>query len=337
MIGKNIGVIGATGAVGREMVAVLEERSFPVSKLRLFASQRSVGQQVPFRDGAVPVELAAPHAFGGLDIVLMSAGAAVARELAPAAAAAGAVVVDNSSAFRKEDDVPLVVPEVNAGALAHIPRNIVANPNCSTIQMVVALAPLRAEAGLRRVVVSTYQSVSGAGWKGMEELRAGCSAVLENREPAAAVFPHPIALDCIPQIGPFDELGNTEEELKMIRETRKIFDDPSIAVAVTCVRVPVLRGHAEAVLAELERPMAAGEARDLLSAAPGVVVVDDPSRSSYPLCRAAAGKAPVYVGRIRKDPSNERGLWLWIVADNLLKGAALNAVQIAERLLDEVT
>jgi aspartate-semialdehyde dehydrogenase len=327
-----VAVVGATGAVGREMVAQLHERSFPASEVKLLASSRSKGQKLRLGDELLTVDEATPASFAGVDLVLMSAGASVARELAPAAARAGAVVVDNSSAFRQDPDVPLVVPEVNAHALRSVPRGIIANPNCSTIQMVVALAPLHREARVRRIVVSTYQSVSGAGWKAMEELRRGCADVLVGREPVAEVFPHPIALDCIPQIAAFEPDGYTVEEHKMIFETHKILEDPSIAITATCVRVPVMRGHSEAVLIETERPLGAERARELLRGAEGVVLIDDPARKLYPLARSAAGTGPVYVGRIRPDTSSEHGLWLWVVADNLLKGAALNAVQIAERL-----
>jgi aspartate-semialdehyde dehydrogenase len=242
------------------------------------------------------------------------------------------VVIDNSSAFRRDPDVPLVVPEVNAGAIADRPRDIIANPNCSTIQMVVALAPLHREAKVRRIVVSTYQSVSGAGWKGMEELRRGCADLLVGREPAASIFPHPIALDCLPHIAPFQDDGYTQEEQKMVFETHKILD-PSIRVTATCVRVPVMRGHSEAVLIETEAPLSVERARELLREAPGVVLVDEPNQNLYPLALRAAGTDPVYVGRVRRDSSSEQGLWLWVVSDNLLKGAALNAVQIAEQLL----
>ncbi len=333
MAGTTVAVVGATGAVGREMAAVLERREFPLGELRLLASERSAGQRLRFGDRLVPVEVATPASFTGVDVVLMSAGAAVARALAPAAAGAGAVVVDNSSAFRREPDVPLVVPEVNGHAAADRPRGIIANPNCSTIQMVVALAPLHRAARLRRVVVSTYQSVSGAGWKAMEELRRGCADLLVGREPEAEVFPHPIALDCLPHIAAFAGDGYTEEEHKMIFETHKILEDDSIRVTATCVRVPVMRGHAEAVLVETEGPLSVERARELLREAPGVVLVDEPEKIRYPLARQAAGTDPVYVGRIRRDTSSERGLWLWVVSDNLLKGAALNAVQIAEQLV----
>ena len=325
-------VVGATGAVGREMVALLEAREFPLTELRLLASKRSVGQKLRFRDDLVSVEEATHESFADVDVVLMSAGAGVALELAPIAAAAGAVVVDNSSAFRRYPDVPLVVPECNPHAVDHRPRGIIANPNCSTIQMVVALAPLHREAKIQRIIASTYQSVSGAGQKGMEELRRGCADMLEDREPGAEVFPHPIALDCLPHIANFEDDGYTTEEHKMVFETHKILEDSSIRVTATCVRVPVMRGHAEAVLIETETPLAPESARELLRNAPGIVVVDEPDQIRYPLARQAAGEDPVYVGRIRRDSSSENGLWLWIVADNLRKGAALNTVQIAEQL-----
>jgi aspartate-semialdehyde dehydrogenase len=323
--------VGATGAVGRTMLAVLEERGFPVAALHALTSHRSAGRTVRFAGTDVATVDLAAFDFGGVDIALFSAGGQVSLEHAPRAVAAGAVVIDNTNAFRMEPDVPLVVPEINPGAIAKRPRGIIANPNCSTIQMVVALWPLHRRSRIRRVVVSTYQSVSGAGSRAVEELRAATWALLAGeRPPAGPIFPHVIGFNCLPQIDVFLEDGYTREEHKMLHETRKIFGDPDIGVSATCVRVPVPFGHAEAVNVEFESPLSPEEARGILSRAPGVEIVDDPARRRYPLQSDCAGRDPVLVGRIRQDPSCPRCLDLWIVADNLRKGAATNAVQIAE-------
>jgi aspartate-semialdehyde dehydrogenase len=327
----DVAVVGATGAVGQVMLRVLEQRAFPVGELVPLASSRSVGKTVEFRGKPVSVRDLASFGFEGVDVALFSAGASVSLEHAPRAAAAGAVVIDNTSAFRMDKDVPLVVPEVNPGAARDRPRGIIANPNCSTIQMVVALEPIRRAAGLARIVVATYQSVSGAGNRAIGELKVQARTVLDGGEPAAGPrFPHVVGFNCLPQIDVFLEDGYTKEERKMMDETRKIMGDDSIRVSATCVRVPVLLCHAESVNVETVRPIGPDEVRELLRRAPGVVVVDDPGKALYPLQRDAAGTDPVYVGRIRKDPSCERGLDMWIVADNLRKGAALNAVQVAE-------
>jgi aspartate-semialdehyde dehydrogenase len=327
-----VAVVGATGAVGREMLATLERHNFPVGRLRLMASARSAGSRVMWRDQEVVVEDLDVASFEGVDYALFSAGGSVSLAHAPRAAAAGAVVIDNTSAFRMDADVPLVVPEVNAHALrGH--KNIIANPNCSTIQMVVALKPLQDAVGLKRVVVSTYQSVSGAGQKGIDELEAGTRAWAAGEpEPAPSKFAHPIAFEALPQIDVFADGGYTKEELKMIRETRKIMELPSLEVSATCVRVPVMRSHSESVTVDLEAPLTPEEVRALWSAAPGLKLWDDVSQRRYPLAREAAGTEPVWVGRLRQDLDRPATLHFWVVADNLLKGAALNAVQIAEVL-----
>ncbi|MCK9463081.1 MAG: aspartate-semialdehyde dehydrogenase [Proteobacteria bacterium] len=332
----NVAVVGATGAVGRTMLDVLAQRGFPVGAVHAVASERSRDKRVAFAGRELAVEPLPTFDFSGVDVALFSAGGSTSLAHAPRAAAAGAVVVDNTSAFRRDADVPLVVPEVNPGDVADRPRGIIANPNCSTIQMVVALAPLHAHARIRRIVVATYQSVSGAGTRAMDELRRTSIDALDGKAVVAGpVFPHPIAFNCLPQIDVFEDDGYTKEEHKMMFETRKIFHDPSIRVSATCVRVPVLVGHAEAVNVELEGPISPEEARALLAGAPGVELVDAPAERRYPMQSLCAGRDPVLVGRIRRDPSRENALDLWIAADNLRKGAALNAVQIAEILLAE--
>jgi aspartate-semialdehyde dehydrogenase len=329
--GLRVGVLGATGAVGREMLRVLEQRAFPVAELVALASERSAGTEVPFRGAAVKVAAVSEAAFRGLDLALFSAGSGPSRTWAPIAAAAGCVVVDNSSAWRADPAVPLVVPEVNEGALAGH-RGIVANPNCSTIQMVVALKPLHDAARVTRVIVATYQAVSGKSGRAMSELSDATRARLDGGTPTAVLFPKPMAFN-VSFDWPFAENAFTEEEMKMTTETVKILGDPSVKVTATTVRVPVYRGHSEAVYVETERKLSAAAARDLLRKAPGVEVVDDPAGKAWPTPVEADGRDPVYVGRIREDHAHPRALWLWIVSDNLRKGAALNAVQIAEALL----
>lgn len=327
-----VAVVGATGAVGQEMLRVLERRGFPVGELRALASPRSAGTEVAFRGRPVRVAALTEEAFAGIDLALFSAGADRSREFAPHAVRAGAVVIDNSSAFRMQPDVPLVVPEVNPeAALGH--SGIVANPNCSTIQMLVALRPLREEFGLRRIVVATYQSVSGTGARALRELEATSRSHLAQEPETCAVYPHPIAFNCLPHIDVFDAEGHTREEIKMRDETRKIFADPGIAVFATCVRVPVFRSHSEAVLAETERPVDLERLRGLLRRTPGLIFREE--ADAYPLAREAAGRDEVFVGRLRGHAEDPRAVSLWIVADNLLKGAALNAVQIAELLAAE--
>ncbi|MBE3553680.1 MAG: aspartate-semialdehyde dehydrogenase [Thermicanus sp.] len=335
-----VAVVGATGAVGREMVHQLEERNFPVGDLLLLASSRSAGTTLEFHGESVLVKEATPDQFEGVEIALFSAGGKVSKMLAPEAVKRGAVVIDNSNAFRMEEEVPLVVPEVNEGEIFKH-KGIIANPNCSTIQMVVALKPLRDRLGLKRVIVSTYQAVSGAGAKAVAELMEESKAILAGTPVEAKILPvaslpvkHQIAFNAIPQIDVFQENGFTLEEMKMVRETKKIFGDPSIQVAATCVRIPVRTGHSESVYVETKEPIPdLAVVRKWLTEAPGVVVVDQPEEQRYPLATDAEGKREVFVGRIRKDLNDDNGLHLWIVSDNLLKGAAWNAVQIAERLI----
>ncbi|MFO0888760.1 MAG: aspartate-semialdehyde dehydrogenase [Isosphaeraceae bacterium] len=330
---KNVAVVGASGAVGDRMIRLLEERDFPVTSIKFLASERSAGKTVTFRGKTYPIEPIAAEAFRGVDIVLSSTPGSVSKQWSPVAAAAGAVVVDNSSAFRMEPDVPLVVPEVNPHDIARN-RGIIANPNCSTIQMVVALKPLHDAVRIRRVVVSTYQSVSGAGMKGIVELVSQAeAAVRRDPIPAPSKFAHPIIGNCIPQIDDFVPSGYTKEEMKMVHETRKIMGDPTIDVCPTCVRVPVPFSHSESILIETERPITVAQARELWEAAPGITVVDDPERKKYPLAAEAEGRDDVFVGRIRQDLSRPNALLFWCVSDNLRKGAATNAVQIAEELL----
>lgn len=332
----NLAVAGATGAVGTEMIKILEERNFPVKNIKFLASERSAGKRLRFCGEEIVVEKMTKDSFKGIEIALFSAGASRSLEFCPAAAAAGAVVVDNSSAFRMEADIPLVVPEVNPHAISRYQkRGIIANPNCSTIQMVVVLKPIHDVARIRRVVVSTYQSVSGTGQRAIFELMEQVKAVLDHKPVTCSVYPHQIAFNCLPHIDLFLENGYTKEEMKMVNETKKIMEDDSIRVTATTVRVPVIYGHSESVNIETERKLTVSEVRTLLSNAPGVVVVDDPSRNLYPLAIQAAGRDETFVGRIREDESIEKGINLWIVADNLRKGAALNAIQIAEILVDK--
>jgi aspartate-semialdehyde dehydrogenase len=330
----NVAVVGATGAVGEQMREVLEERQFPVGDIRLLASERSAGQFLPFLGHQIRVEILKEDSFKNIDIALFSAGSTVSGKFAPIAVAEGAVVVDNTGFFRMEPDIPLVVPEVNAKEIAKYKnRGIIANPNCSTIQMVVVLKPIHDAARIKRIVVSTYQSVSGAGRQAMEELSQQVGALFNGREIRKQKFPHQIAFNCIPQIDVFAEDGYTKEELKMIHETRKIFAEPSLPVTATTVRVPVFCSHSESVNVETEKKLSAQAAKDILRDAPGVLLVDEPENNLYPMAIDAVGKDATYVGRIREDNSIANGLNLWVVADNLRKGAALNAVQIAEILI----
>lgn len=327
----NVAIVGATGVVGREITEILDTRDFPVGNLRLMASGRSAGAEVTFRGADITVENLATADFGGTDLVLSSPGASVSREFAPRAVKAGAVVVDNSSAFRMDPGVPLVVPEVNPEA-AQGHKGIIANPNCSTIQLVVALWPLQQAFGLERVVVSTYQAVSGAGRRAIEELSRQTMALMGQRPVEIEAFPHQIAFNVLPQIDVFGEDGYTREETKLIRESRKIMALPDLRLTATAVRVPVLNAHSESVNVQTLEPVSADEARELLASSPGIKVVDDPSDQDYPMPLAAGGRDEVLVGRIRRDNSVDNGLDLWICADNLRKGAALNTVQIAELL-----
>ncbi len=331
---KQVAIMGVSGAVGQVMLRLLDERNFPVSQLRLLASHRSAGRSVTFRGREYPIEPLSECDFNGIDYVLASVPSGVSRLYAPRAAEAGAIVIDNSSAFRMERDVPLVVPEINARCLEQIPRGIVANPNCSTIQMVVALQPLHQRFGLRRVVVNTYQSVSGAGYNGVRELTEQTRALMNDTVcPEPETFPYTIAFNCIPQIGPFQEDGYSQEEHKMIDETRKILDLPDLRVIPTCVRVPILYSHCESLMVETAEPITTEQARLLWGQSPGVTVIDRPEKAQYPMPTPSFKQDDVFVGRIRAVPGSEHALAFWCVSDNLRKGAALNAVQIAENLI----
>jgi aspartate-semialdehyde dehydrogenase len=325
----NIAIVGATGLVGREFVRVLEQRNFPMSSIHLYASDRSAGKKVFVGHNEIEVKETTPDSFRNIDIALFSAGSEISRHFSPKAAQAGALVIDNSAAFRMEPKVPLVVTEVNPEDIKEH-QGIIANPNCSTIQMVVALYPLHKVNPIKRIVATTYQSVSGTGAAAMEELTSQTKLVLDGQNTVPHVYPHQIAFNLLPEIDVFLDSGYTKEEWKMVEETQKIMHAPEIAISATCVRVPVYVSHSEAVNVEFSRPMTPDEARYILAHAPGVKVVDDPSVSLYPQPWTAAGTDDVYVGRIRADASHPDGLVMWVVADNLRKGAALNAVQIAE-------
>lgn len=333
MIEPAVAIVGATGMVGQEMRAVLEQRGFPASSLTLLASERSRGRSFEFRGETLPVQVLDENSFKGIDLALFSAGGSISRSFAPIAVDAGTVVVDNSSAFRMDDDVPLVVPEVNPSTvLGH--HGIIANPNCSTIQMVVVLYPLHREHGIIRVVVTTFQAVSGTGKNAVEELSRQIKQIQEGEPVTAEIYPHQIAYNALPHIDVFGEDGYTREETKMIEETRKIMGEPGMAITATTVRIPVFVGHSESVNIQFGKPVEPDAARRLLEKAPGVEVFDDPQSDKYPMAIHCEGKDPSYVGRIRVDHSAPNALNLWIVSDNLRKGAALNAVQIAELLLD---
>jgi aspartate-semialdehyde dehydrogenase len=331
-----VAVVGATGAVGNEMIRILEERAFPVGKLTLLASERSLGKSLTFKGRDIPVEVLDDNSFGGVEIALFSAGGGISERFAPVAARAGAVVVDNTNAFRMVPEIPLVVPEVNPEAIAQYRnKGIISNPNCSTIQMVVAVKPIYDAVGIKRIVVSTYQAVSGTGKKAVEELDLQTRALLAFQDAEVKVYPHRIAFNCLPQIDIFLENGYTKEEMKMVNETKKIMNDPAIAVTATTVRVPVFYGHSESVNIETKKKITAQEVRELLARAPGVAVVDDPKERRYPMAIDAAGRDETFVGRIREDESIPCGINMWIVSDNVRKGAALNAVQISEILIKE--
>jgi len=332
----NVAVVGATGAVGNEMVSTLERRNFPVDQLKLLASTRGAGTKMEFKGKTYTVEVLNENSFAGVDVGLFSAGGSVSEKFSPIAGKAGCVVIDNTSAFRMDPQVPLVVPEVNAHAIAQYPKkNIIANPNCSTIQMVVVLKPIHDVARIKRVVVSTYQAVSGTGKRAIKELENQVLAIYNQQEIKKEVYPHQIAFNCLPHIDVFFDNGYTKEEIKMVNETKKIMEDNSIGVTATTVRVPVFYGHSESVNIETEKKLNRDEAKKILSKAPGVVVVDDPKKFEYPLAIYAAGKDETFVGRIREDESIPKGINMWIVADNIRKGAALNAVQIAEILIQK--
>lgn len=337
MIGKkekyNVAIAGATGAVGRKMLEILEERNFPVERLKPLASARSAGMVLDFKGEKITVEELRQDSFTGMDIALFSAGAGISREFAPSAVKSNCVVIDNSSAYRMEPDIPLVVPEVNPEAIGEEP-GIIANPNCSTIQMVLALKPIHEKFKIKRVVVSTYQSVSGSGQKAIDELKNQTQELLNGGVASPNVYPHQIAFNCLPHIDIFLDNGYTKEEMKMVSETQKILGDSSIQVCPTTVRVPVFYSHSEALNVETEGPITASAVRQLLSEQQGVSVVDDPQNNSYPLAIAGENKDEVFVGRIRDDISRDRAVNFWVVSDNLRKGAALNAVQIAEYLVN---
>ena len=332
----NVAIVGATGAVGETILKILAERNFPVGKLHVLASERSAGSEVHYGAKSLIVQDLATFDPAGVDIALFSAGGSVSKQYAPKFAAAGAVVIDNSSAFRQDDDVPLVVAEVNPEAVRNRPRGIIANPNCSTMQMLVALAPIHRAVGIERINVATYQSVSGTGRRALEELGKQTAGMLNFQSVQPEVYPVQIAFNVIPHGGDFTDNGYTTEEMKLVWETRKILGDASIGVNATVVRVPVFYGHSEAVHIETRDKLSAADARALLEKAPGVEVVDERTGGGYPTpVTHASGTDPVYVGRIREDISHPRGLSLWVVADNIRKGAALNAVQLAELVLAE--
>ena len=331
--GLVVAVAGATGAVGREMLKIVHERRFPAREVRALASSRSAGSTVPFGDDELRVQELTEDSFADVDLALFSAGGDTSKKFAPIAARAGCVVVDNSSAWRMDPEVPLVVPEVNPQALdSH--ANLIANPNCSTIQMVVVLKPIHDAVGITRVVVSTYQAVSGSGHKAIQELENQVRALFNMQDPACEVYPHQIAFNCLPHIDAFLDNEYTKEEMKMIDETAKIMDDETLKVTATTVRVPVFYGHSESVNIETAKKLSSKEARGLLSQAPGIRVLDNPGQNIYPLPIEAAGTDETFVGRIREDPTVDNGLNMWIVADNIRKGAALNTVQIGEELIN---
>ncbi|MBC8413923.1 MAG: aspartate-semialdehyde dehydrogenase [Nitrospira sp.] len=327
-----VAVVGATGAVGKEMIKTLEEREFPVKNIRLFASERSIGKTLDFMGHHQKVEVLTDKVFDGIDIALFSAGGDRSLQFAPAAAKAGCIVIDNSSAWRMDPEVPLVVPEVNPDDLEWH-KGIIANPNCSTIQMVVVLKPIYDAVGIKRVVVTTFQSVSGTGMKAIEELMKQTRDLLSFQDIKTEVYPHQIAFNCLPHIDSFMEDGYTKEEHKMVNETRKILGDDAVQLTATTVRVPVFRGHSESLNIETGKKILADELRALLTVAPGIKVFDAPAKNIYPLQTDCSGMDDVYVGRIREDNSIANGINMWITADNLRKGAALNAVQIAEELI----
>lgn len=338
--GYHVAVVGATGAVGEQMLLTLAERNFPISKLTLLSSKRSAGKTLKYKGEEIVIQEAAPESFEGVQLALFSAGGSVSEALAPEAVKRGAIVVDNTSAFRMVPEIPLVVPEVNEADL-HNHHGIIANPNCSTIQMVVALEPIRKKYGLKKVIVSTYQAVSGAGINAVNEMNEQTAAILEGKEFTPEILPcgsdkkhYQIAFNAIPQIDKFQDNGFTFEEMKMINETKKIMNQADLNVAATCVRIPVETGHSESVFLEVEESgLTAEKLKDILREAPGVVLEDDPDNQVYPLAVNSVGKNDVFVGRVRADLDNEKGFHMWVVSDNLLKGAAWNSVQISESLV----
>jgi aspartate-semialdehyde dehydrogenase len=330
----NLAILGATGVVGREMIDILAERKFPIGELRLFASEKSVGEEIEWQGKPVKVRLANENSFAGLDLVMGDTPTAVSKDLIPKAVKQGAIAVDCSSAFRMDPDVPLVVPEVNAAAIARH-KGIIAGANCSAIPVAVALKPIHEKFGIKRVVLSTYQSASGAGKGGTDELAEQTKALFMQKDPVMKVFPHRLAFNVIPQIDSFLPGGDTKEEAKIVEELKKMIEAPEMGVTVTAVRVPVFVGHSAAVNIETERKASAAQVRELLKAVPNVVIKDDPGKKEYPLPIEAAGRDEVYIGRIREDASIPNGINLWVAADNLRKGAALNAIQIAEILIEK--
>ncbi|MBD2449546.1 aspartate-semialdehyde dehydrogenase [Nostoc sp. FACHB-152] len=329
-----VAILGATGAVGTELLELLESRNFPISELILLASERSAGRTLTFKGENIPVQAVSDRAFENVDLVLASAGGSTSKKWAPIAVEKGAVVIDNSSAFRMNPEVPLVVPEVNPQAAANH-QGIIANPNCTTILMTVAIWPLHQVKPIQRIVAATYQSASGAGAKAMEEVKTQASAILQGQEPIAEVLPYPLAFNLFPHNTPINDLGYCEEEMKMVNETRKIFDTQQIRITATCVRVPVLRAHSESINLEFETPFNPDTAREILSRSPGVKLVEDWRANHFPMPIEATGKDEVLVGRIRQDISHPCGLELWLCGDQIRKGAALNAVQIAELLVEK--
>lgn len=326
-----VAILGATGAVGTELLSILEQRRFPIANLKLLASPRSAGQRLKFSGEDLIVEALDDRAFKNIDLVLASAGGSISKIWAPKAVEAGAVVIDNSSAFRMDEQVPLVIPEVNPeAAIAH--QGIIANPNCTTILMAVAIYPLHQAQPIRRIVAATYQSASGAGARAMEEVKVQALAILQGQQPKTEIFPYPLAFNLFPHNTKLNDLGYCEEEMKMVNETRKIFGVPGLRITPTCIRVPVLRAHSEAINLEFDQPFSAVQAREILNHAPGVQVVEDWGANYFPMPIDATGKDDVLVGRIRQDISNPNGLELWLSGDQIRKGAALNAVQIAELL-----
>ena len=328
----SVAILGATGAVGAELIQLLESRNFPISHLKLLASPRSAGRTLAFRGESLPVEAVREDSFKDIDIVLASAGSSISKTWATEAVEAGAVIVDNSSAFRLDPNVPLVVPEVNPKAAAQH-QGIIANPNCTTILMAVAIWPLHQVKPIRRIIAATYQSASGAGARAMEEVKKQAQAILNGEIPQTNAFPYPLAFNLFPHNSPLNEQGYCEEEMKMVNETRKIFNQPDLRVSATCVRVPVLRAHSEAINLEFEEPFSVAEAREIINAAPGVKLLEDWQENYFPMPIDATGKDEVLVGRIRQDLSNPLSLELWLSGDQIRKGAALNAVQIAELLV----
>ena len=330
----NVAILGATGAVGQELLALLESRQFPVKNLKLLASPRSAGSKVTFQGREIVVEAVDDKSFQDVDIVLASAGGSTSKTYAPKAVAAGAVVIDNSSAFRMDDDVPLVVPEINPEAAAQH-KGIIANPNCTTILMGVAIYPLHKVQPIKRIVVSTYQSASGAGARAMAEVESQATAILKGEKPQPEILPYPLAFNLFPHNSPLGDNHYCQEEMKMVNETRKIFNAPELRVTATCVRVPVLRAHSEAINLEFARPFSVAEARKLITNAPGVKLVEDWEKNYFPMPIDATGEDDVLVGRIRQDISHDSSLELWLCGDQIRKGAALNAIQIAELLLEK--